>query len=208
MGKKVLIISSNHTGHGHKSITESLCEKIGMNHDIEVHVVDGFSLGGPTLLSIGKSYGPITRKAENLWKMVFNFSSDNPSFVNHFIELLIKNNFLKLLKEVKPDVILSVHPNFNGSILNILEKQYITIPFVTLIADLVNISPLWADKRADYIISPTEEARDKCIEYGVPEEIIKVLGFPVRSRFFRNNTNRKVSYKEDDTVKMPNYERW
>ena len=28
MGKKILIISSDHTGHGHKSITESLCEKI------------------------------------------------------------------------------------------------------------------------------------------------------------------------------------
>lgn len=201
MGKKILIISSNHTGHGHKSITESLCEKIEMSHDIEIHVVDGFSLGGPTLLSIGKSYGPITRKAEKLWEMVFNFSSDNPSFVNHFIELLIKNNFLKLLKEVKPDVILSVHPNFNGSILNILEKHYIGIPFITLIADLVNISPLWADKRADYLISPTEEALVKCIGYGVPEENIKVLGFPVRSRFFRNSTNRKVSYKAGTPLK-------
>ena len=27
MGKKVLLISSDNTGHGHKSITESLCEK-------------------------------------------------------------------------------------------------------------------------------------------------------------------------------------
>jgi len=183
MGKKVLIISSNHTGHGHKSITESLCEKIGMNRDIEVHVVDGFSLGGPTLLSIGKSYGPITRKAENLWKMVFNFSSDNPSFVNHFIELLIKNNFLKLLKEVKPDVILSIHPNFNGSVINILRKERLQIPFGTFIADLVNIYPLWCDPRADFILSPTKEAKGKCLEYGVPKEKIHVVGFPVRQRF-------------------------
>ena len=50
MGKKVLLISSDHTGHGHKSITESLCEKIKMEHDAEIHVVDGFSLGGPFLL--------------------------------------------------------------------------------------------------------------------------------------------------------------
>ena len=75
--------------------------------------------------------------------------------INSFIEILIRNQFLELLDEVKPDLILSVHPNFNGSILNILEKQYIKIPFVTLIADLVNISPLWMDVRADYIISPT-----------------------------------------------------
>ncbi|HEY2420222.1 MAG TPA: UDP-N-acetylglucosamine--LPS N-acetylglucosamine transferase [Neobacillus sp.] len=201
MGKKVLIISSDNTGHGHKSITESLCEKIKVDHDMKVHVVDGFSLGGHSLLNIGKSYGPITRKSENLWEMVFNFSAENPSLINRFIELLIKNNFLKLLDDVKPDLILSVHPNFNGSILNILEKQYIKIPFITLIADLVNISPLWADKRADYILSPTIEARDKCIEYGVPAEIIKVLGFPVRSRFFRTSNNKKVAYKEGTPLK-------
>jgi processive 1,2-diacylglycerol beta-glucosyltransferase len=201
MGIKVLIISSDHTGHGHKSITESLCEKVGIDHDINIHVVDGFSLGGQTLLTIGKLYGPITRKAENLWKMVYNISADNPTLINRFIEGLIENNFLKLLDEVKPDLILSVHPNFNGSILNILEKRYIKIPFITLIADLVNISPLWADKRADYIISPTVEAGDKCIEYGIPEENIKILGFPVRARFFRNNTNKKTSYQKGAPLK-------
>jgi processive 1,2-diacylglycerol beta-glucosyltransferase len=133
--------------------------------------------------------------------MVFNFSADNPTLINKFIEILIKNNFLKLLDEVKPDMILCVHPNFNGSILNILEKQSIKIPFITLIADLVNISPLWADKRADYIISPTIEARDKCIGYGVPAENIKVLGFPVRSSFFRNSSNKKVSYLSGTPLK-------
>lgn len=195
MTKKVLIISSDNTGHGHKSITESLCEKIGMDHDIKVHVVDGFSLGGHALMNIGKTYGPITRKSENLWEMVFNFSSENPVLIDKFIETLIKKNFLKLIDEVKPELILSVHPNFNGSVLNILEKQLIKIPFITLIADLVNISSLWADKRADYIISPTIEARDKCIEFGVPAENIKVLGFPVRARFFRNSLNKKANYR-------------
>lgn len=201
MGKKVLLISSDHTGHGHKSITESLCEKIKMGHDAEIHVVDGFSLGGPLLLNIGKLYGPITRKAENVWKMVYRLSSDNPKLINSFIELLIRNRFLQLLEEIKPDLILSVHPNFNGSILNILEKQYIKIPFITLIADLVNISPLWMDSRADYIISPTVEAREKCLEYGIPTQNIKVMGFPVRSKFFRDSTNEKVHYQKGTPLK-------
>ncbi|MDQ0198322.1 MGDG synthase family glycosyltransferase [Neobacillus ginsengisoli] len=201
MGKNILIISSDNTGHGHKSITESLFEKIKDDSDVNIHVVDGFSLGGQILLNIGKSYGPITRSAENLWKMVWNLSAIKPSVVNTMIESLIKNNFLKLLDEIKPDIILSVHPNFNGSILNILEKQQIKIPFIILIADLVNIYPLWADKRADYIISPTVEAREKCLEYGIPAENIKVLGFPVRSRFFQKNTKKKVTYKKGTPLK-------
>lgn len=197
MSKNILVISSDNTGHGHKSITEAIYEKIGTKHDINIHVVDGFSLGGQVLLSIGKSYGPITRKAENLWKMIWNLSAVKPSLVNDLIEVLIKKNFLKLLDEFKPDVILSVHPNFNGPVLNILEKQGLNISFVILIADLVNIYPLWVDPRADYIISPTVEAREKCLEYGIPSEKIKVLGFPVRSRFYRKDKKEPFHYSAD-----------
>ncbi len=192
MSKNILIISSDNTGHGHKSITESLCEKAENYYDVNIHVRDGFSLGGQLLLNIGKSYGPLTRIAEDLWKMVWNISSVKPSLVNQFIEAQIRANFLALLDEVKPDLILSVHPNFNGSILNILEKQRIKIPFITLIADLVSIYPLWADKRADYIISPTIEAREKCLGYGIPSENIEVTGFPVRSRFYRKSSTVKT----------------
>jgi processive 1,2-diacylglycerol beta-glucosyltransferase len=88
-------------------------------------------------------------------------------------------------------LILSLHPNFNGSVINILRKENIHIPFGTLIADLVNIYPLWADKRADFILSPTEEAKEKCLEFGVPEEKINVVGFPVRERFNAQTKIRK-----------------
>ncbi|MDR3598796.1 MGDG synthase family glycosyltransferase [Clostridium sp.] len=198
MIKDILIISSNFTGHGHKSITESLCEKFEENNNVNVHVVDGFSLGGNTLLKIGKSYGPITRTSESLWELIWDLSAKKASLVNEAVELMVENNFVQLLKEVEPDLILSVHPNFNGSIINILEKQNIKIQFITLIADLVSIYPLWADPRVDYIISPTQEAKDKSIEYGVSEEKIKVLGFPVRSRFYKN-----VEDNEDYNMYMP-----
>jgi len=186
MIRKILIISSNFTGHGHKSIAESLCEKFGENNEVNVHVVDGFSLGGNTLLKIGKSYGPITRTSESLWELIWALSAIKASLVDEAVELLIEHSFMELLKEVEPDLILSVHPNFNGSVINILEKHNIKIPFITLIADLVSIYSLWADPRVDYIISPTQEAKDKSIEYGVSEEKIKILGFPVRSRFYKS----------------------
>jgi UDP-N-acetylglucosamine:LPS N-acetylglucosamine transferase len=191
MIKKILVISSDHTGHGHKSIAESLHEKIGVNTHIDIHVVDGFALGGKAFLNIGKSYGPITRYSALLWNAIWHFSAMNSFFVDKCVEVMIRNNFLALLNEVKPDLILSIHPNFNGSVINILRKENIQVPFGTLIADLVNIYPLWADKRADFILSPTDEAKEKCLEFGVPEEKINVVGFPVRERFHCHSENRK-----------------
>ncbi|WP_423798450.1 MGDG synthase family glycosyltransferase [Neobacillus sp. SAB-20_R2A] len=201
MEKTLLIISSEHTGHGHKSITEALCEKVKSFNRVNIHVVDGFSLGNLLLSKIGEAYGPLTRNSETLWKMIWKLSAEKPSIVNHFFEGLIKDHFLQLLHDIKPDMILSVHPNFNGSILNILEKQKVKIPFITLIADLVNISPLWLDKRAETIICPTFEAQFKCIDLGIPLQKIKVIGFPVRSRFFRKSDPQPKLYRKEKPLK-------
>lgn len=197
MIKNVLIVSSNHTGNGHKSITEALQEKFAMRENINIHVVDGFSLGGKPLMAIGKSYGLITRKAEGLWELIWDISSVKPQLVNEIVEITIKEKFLKLVGQIKPDLILSVHPNFNGSIINLLEKNNYKIPVVTLIADLTSISSLWVDKRAEYIISPTLEARDKCIEFGVPKNKIRIINLPVRSRFHYNNVTNLKENKDD-----------
>lgn len=197
--KKILIISSDYTGHGHKSITDSLKEQFAKYPDVSVHVVDGFSLGGSVGLRIGKMYGSVTRNAKDIWKLIWDISSKKPEVINDLVELVIKDNFLKLLSSVKPDLILSVHPNYNAPVINILHEYDIKIPFLILIADLVSISPLWADSRADYIICPTIESKYKCIEFGVPESKLKVFGFPVRSKFFAHLAeNRPENYYSPD----------
>ena len=202
VNKKILIISSDYTGHGHKSIAESLQEKIGENEQIKIHVVDGFALGGAALLNIGKSYGPITRYSAQLWNAIWHFSAMNSFVIDKGVENLIRDSFMDLLAEVKPDVILSIHPNFNGSIINILRRERIQIPFGTLIADLVNIYPLWCDPRADFILSPTKEAMIKCLEYGVPKEKVHVVGFPVRERFLKHQRQPVEMKKEINFLMM------
>ena len=183
MIKNILILSSNYTGHGHKSISDSLCEQIDKYQDVDVHVIDGFFLGGNTALRIGKLYGSVTRNAKEIWRWVWEISFKNPALISEFTELLIRDNLIKLLISMKPDLILSVHPNFNASVLNILEEYKIDIPFVTLIADMVSISPLWADARADYIICPTIESKYKCMEFGIPESKLVFIGWPSRAKF-------------------------
>lgn len=186
MAKNILIISSDYTGHGHKSIADSLLEKFSLYPEVKVHVIDGFTLIGNLGLRIGKLYGSITRNAKELWKLIWDMSLKRPSLVNEMVEVSIRDNFLDLLRNIKPDLILTVHPNFNGSVLNILEENNIKIPFVTFIADLVSITPLWADPRADYIICPTKESKYKCLEFGVSESKLKLIGFPVRQKFLED----------------------
>jgi len=196
--KNVVIISSDYTGHGHKSISEALQEQFNIHEDVCLNIIDGFDLGGNMWIRVGKSYGLVTRNAKELWNLAWKISKRNPLFIHEFTELTIRENFIKLLRKLKPDLILCVHPVFNTPILNILKEYKINIPFVTFIADLISISPLWADKRADCIICPTEEAKQRCLGFGVPEESLKVIGFPVRSRFTQHilseNANKNINY--------------
>lgn len=183
--KKILIISSDYTGHGHKSITESLTEQFAKFEKIKVEVIDGFSLSGNIGLGVGKLYGPVTRTSKDLWKVIWDMSLKKPYLVNDMTEFTIKERFIKLLDNLNPDAIITTHPNYNSPIVNILEEQKKNIPFYSVVADPVSISPLWADSRTHITFCPTPESREKCIEFGVPEEKIKVLGFPVRQKFCR-----------------------
>lgn len=199
MEKNILIISSNFTGHGHKSITEALSEQFALFPDVNIHVVDGFSLSGGFGLRVGKLYGSVTRNAKEVWKMIWDISMKKPSLLVELTELTVRDSFLKLLKQVNPDVIITVHPSFNGSIINILEEYNIKIPFISIIADLVSISPLWADPRADYTLCPTMESKYKCLEFGVSESRLKVTGFPVRSRFCEHISQQPVNRDYDNS---------
>lgn len=197
--KNVVIISSDYTGHGHKSISEALQEQFNMHEDVCLNIIDGFELGGNMWVKLGKSYGLVTRNAKDLWNLAWKVSNRNPKFIHEFTELIIRENFIKLLRKLKPDLILCVHPVFNTPIINILREYKINIPFATFIADLVSISPLWADPRTDCIICPTEEAKQRCLGFGVPENALKVIGFPVRSRFTQHIINNipKQDYSLD-----------
>jgi 1,2-diacylglycerol 3-beta-galactosyltransferase len=199
--KNVVIISSDYTGHGHKSISEALQEQFCMYEDVCLNIIDGFDLGGNMWVKVGKSYGMVTRNAKEIWKLAWKISKRNPSFIHEFTELTIRENFIKLLRKLKPDLILSVHPVFNTPIINILKEYKINIPFATFVADLVSISPMWADSRADCIICPTLEAKKRCISFGVPESKLEVIGFPVRSRFTQHVLNNPP--KKDYTLDRP-----
>jgi processive 1,2-diacylglycerol beta-glucosyltransferase len=202
---RILIISSENTGHGHKSITQSIQEQITkLAPRIEIETIDGFSLGGKPLYILGKMYNPIAVHLPALWKLCYWFGNRVPSFINFLTERRSKQNLLKCIERVRPDLILSVHPGFVGSVLDILEEEKLTIPLIPLIADLDNVSMLWADERAECIICPTEEARNSMLDAGIPSCKLKVIGFPSRERFCTalppkpaycdDNAQKKVSF--------------
>lgn len=183
--KNILIISSEYTGHGHKSVDnalqQGLKEKYG--NEVSFKVINGFKLGGIILSMFEKSYMPCIKYFPRLWNTFFNFSSRHSKTINFITSKLIKNNFLSVVNEYKPDLIVSVHPVFVGSVLNVLNKYKAGIKFYIVITDLITLATIWFDKRADRIISPSKEASDFMEQNGIDKEKIVTFGLPVREGF-------------------------
>ena len=103
--KKILIISSEYTGHGHKSVHTALIqgfEKL-YKDKIECKVVNGFTFGGAEFIAAERLYNTCVKYFPNLWNRIFRFSFKNKDFLNKNNSFNIKRRFLKIIKEYKPD---------------------------------------------------------------------------------------------------------
>lgn len=184
--KKVLLITAMYTGYGHKSISDSLVEQFKEIPDLEVRVIDGFELLGPYGPRMSKIYGVTTRYASGLWKLSYELSDHDNLLLKTGITGISSfslHNFRRLMESFRPDLILSVHSMFNGSILRILNHLKLNIPLVVLQADIINIHRTWCEPGAFRTICPTQEAYDCSLRHGMPREKLVLIGFPSRRQF-------------------------
>lgn len=182
--RRLLIFTAVYTGHGHKSISDALNERLKRYEDIEVMTIDGFDLMTKMQkICAEKTYGPITRLPGKAWALNYAAGMYFMEPVQHAIAAMIRTRFEKLIREFRPDCILSVHPMFLGSILDLLEEMHLSIPVVAHEADLIDIALYWFDKRLSLVLAPSKESYDCTIRHGVDPSKVRQVGFPVRSRF-------------------------
>ena len=182
--KRILILSSLYTGHGHKSVSDALCERFEQYDDLEVRAIDGFELMNKVEQYMAeRTYGPITRMPGKAWEWNYKAGQKLSKPVTRIVAAMIKTKLLAQLEDFKPDAIVSVHPMFIGAVLDVLEEAGLDIPLIAHEVDLVDIADYWFDPRIDLTLAPSKESYDYTIAHGVPSENVVQVGFPVRQRF-------------------------
>jgi 1,2-diacylglycerol 3-beta-galactosyltransferase len=100
-------------------------------------------------------------------------------------------NILRVLEEVRPTMVVSVHPLTNRFIANTRRVYRLSFHFATVVTDLVSIHASWADPEAELCVVPTEEAYEKMLKIGLPEHKLVRTGFPVHPKFISYTRTRK-----------------
>lgn len=182
--KKRILVLSARTGGGHRAAAMAIIDELeNHNHQLDI-VHHDFMENAPRLVrNIPKMYANIT-KLKSAYGTIFKLTegSKRAQFALEAIGRPYKKEFRAILDHFAPDVIVSCHFGINP-ILSTLQSYERTIPFITVVTDLVTGHPMWFDKRADLIIVPSQESYLRARGFGVPSSRLKIIGQPVAAEF-------------------------
>jgi len=199
--KKVLILTASF-GHGHLAAakgTKAALEKL-YSQKIDVEIVNFIESFNESLnKAIQKFYEKSIKISPAIWRFIYKSSDStwNAKLFNILNYPLVYGHFRKILKDKKPDLIISTHPLFDY----LLEKFAKTKKFISIITDSSLVHRFWLASGADFFIVANADTAKELKNFGIKEERIKDLGFPIDYRFFKTynpkTTLKKLSLNQD-----------
>lgn len=90
-------------------------------------------------------------------------------------------------KGSKPDMVVSVIPNFNRALFQAAQRALPGVPFVTILTDMADYPPhFWLERQGPhYVICGTERARRQALALGhAPERVFLVSGMILNPRYY------------------------
>lgn len=192
--KKVLILTSEKTGTGHKSGANALENELRQSN-CDVKQIDCFTTMKKTGKLLEESYIPITTNLPFIFYISYLFSQICPDIISNLMYLKSRKKLTQELKEYKPDIIISNHPMFTKAVSKLLKKEHLNIPFFINVIDLVNPPKIWLDKNADLFFVPTDKIKQTYIEKGLDSNKIIVSGFPIRTDISKRTEPKQIGNK-------------
>jgi 1,2-diacylglycerol 3-beta-galactosyltransferase len=195
------------TGGGHRSAAEAIIEAIHLEYGeaVTTEMVDFFKSHAPLPLNKMPDWYPDMVKAPHLWGLSFKISDGRRRaraitasmwpYVGRASRALVRNH--------PADLVVTVHALANTVILKALGRN--RPPFITVVTDMVTTHALWYDQRADLILVPTEQARQRAIQYEMDPRRVRVVGQPVAERYCvpvgdKTMLREKLDWEADKTI--------
>jgi len=184
--RKILVFYGTYGG-GHIAAAKSIKNYIDANYeDCDVEFVDCIEYINKFANIVStKAYSEITKKTPHLWKGIYVGSNKGTlSIISNTSNKLMSIKLKELIKEIRPDLIISTHP-FSSQMCAILKKNnQIDCKLATVMTDY-HIHNQWLlhPDFVDYFFVATDQMKHEMIEKNIPENKIYVTGIPVSPRF-------------------------
>ncbi len=198
--KNILIFYASYGG-GHLNAAKSIYETIS-NYDKKNHIelIDCMKYVNKTVEKVSTAaYREAAKKVPWVWGKIYNDSQKGPlAHLSTRSNKIMAIKLLRLLREKKPDLIISTHP-FSSQMCSYLKrKEKITAKIATIMTDFAPHDQwLVGSDFTDFFFVANHKMKDYLIFKNIAKEKIFVTGIPLSNRFLQKY-NRKEILKSYD----------
>ena len=187
MDTKRIVLLYGNAGGGHRSAAEAIA--LGLykvyGNAAQTSLVDGLHNAPFLVKELVETYPQLVNQARSIYALGFHAINDKRrlSALRVALEPLTEPRVEDLLLNNPADIYVSCHPLFNSAVPNALRRLGKRGCFIHVVTDLVSGHVMHYDESADFLIVPTEQARQDAIANHVSETKIAVAGQPVLPDF-------------------------
>ena len=203
--KRILLMYiSQVSGHRQGAVAISKSLK-SLDPECEVLSINGFGYTYPLMEKIiNTAYMGVIKRAPKIWEYLY----DNPKvikFSEKWKQSIHKSSHKKLkplLDEFKPDVIVCTQAFPCGMVADYKVTHQLDFKVIGVLTDYAP-HLYWLHEGVDYYVVPSQEACDRYVKEGIPEEQIKIFGIPIRMKFAENTGAMPIARKLGLDLNIP-----
>ena len=141
------------------------------------------------------TYDTLVSRAPRLWRALWRATTRQRvgGASSTLVRLMSRTRIERLIRDTKPDLVVSVHPLVNDLVIPVLARLAPGTPYVTVVTDLGGIHPTWLNRRSSAVYLPTKEAVTVACRQGLPRERLHAYGLPVRAEFAQEPPDRAAA---------------
>ncbi len=202
----ILIFYASYGG-GHLNAAKSIHEYI-QNHykDNNMELIDCMKYVNKTVEKVTTAaYREAAKKAPWVWGRIYSDSQKGPlAHLSTRSNKIMAIKLLRLLREKKPDLIISTHP-FSSQMCSYLKRKgKITAKIATIMTDFAPHDQwLVGSNFTDYFFVANDKMKDYLISTKIPSNKVFVTGIPLSNRFLQKYDRKEIL----DTYQLENGKR-
>ena len=193
--KKILIFYASYGG-GHLSAAKSIKDYIDTNYeDTESQLVDCVEYINKPLNKITTTaYTEMAKKAPWAWGKVYSRSEKGPlAHISTTSNKVMSLKLNTLLKEYKPDLVISTHPFATQMCGYLKKKEKLDCKIATIMTDYAPHEQwLVFSDFIDFYFVAHDKMKQQLIEHGVSENKVFATGIPLSNRFLLNYNKQEI----------------
>lgn len=193
--QNILIFYASYGG-GHLNAAKSINEYI-LNHyeNIQTELIDCMKYVNKTVEKVTTAaYRETAKKAPWVWGRIYSDSQKGPlAHLSTRSNKIMAIKLLKLLREKKPDLIISTHP-FSSQMCGYLKRKgKITAKIATIMTDFAPHDQwLVGSDFTDYYFVANDKMKDYLIQKDIEDKKIFVTGIPLSNRFLQKYDRKQI----------------